>query len=294
MPGVIVGLRDLHYALLQQDDNSGVAYSAPVKITGAVQANINPNASVETLFADDGPMETAASTGQISLEMIAADFPLDVQAVLLGHTIENGRLKRKAGDVPPWVAIGFKSLKSNGKYRFVWLLKGKFQQPEQNHETKGDSINFQTPTLVGSFVKRDYDDEWIHQSDEDMATYVDSIGTGWFNSVEPSVDTVAPTVLSVTPADAATGVAADTTVQWVFSEAIQATDVTEGNFFLLDAANAQVAGSLSISADKTTVTFTPDANLSATTTYTAYVTTDVKDLAGNHLEDVYVTTFTTA
>jgi len=183
MPGVIIGLKDLHYALLQQDDENGVVYSAPVRIAGAVQANINPNASLETLFADDGPMETSASMGKIELELIAADFPLEVQAILLGHTVSGGVLKRKASDVPPWVAIGFKSLKSNGKYRFVWLLKGKFNQPEQNHETKGDTVNFQTPTLNGSFVKRDFDDEWIHQTDEDMTNYVDSIGSGWFDAV---------------------------------------------------------------------------------------------------------------
>lgn len=293
MPGVQIGLRDLHYALLTQDDTNGIAYDGPVKMIGAVQANINPNASLETLFADDGPMETAASMGQITLEMIASDFPLDVQAVLLGHTIVNGRLVRKAGDVPPWLAIGFKSLKSNGKYRFVWLLKGKFQLPEQNHETKGDSVNFQTPTLTGSFVKRDYDDEWIHQTDEDMASYTSDIGTNWFTSVIPNADVTAPVVSSVTPVDAAASVAVDTTVQWTFSEAIQPGDVTSGNFFVLDDLNSQVAGSLTISEDKTIVTFTPSSNLANSTTFTAYVTTNVKDLAGNHLADAHVTSFTT-
>ncbi len=187
MPGVLIGLRDLHYALLTKDDSTGVTYSAPVKIAGATQANINPNSSTEVLFADDGPMETASALGMIELEMIAADFPLDVQAVLLGHTVgANGVLTRKSSDIPPWVAIGFKALKSNGAYRFVWLLKGKFNQPEQNHETRGDSVNFQTPTLNGAFVKRDKDDAWILQTDEDMTGYQESIGTGWFSQVDPS------------------------------------------------------------------------------------------------------------
>lgn len=180
----IIGLRDLHYAIMTADTSSGATYQTPVKITGAIQANINPNPSVETLFADDGPMETAATLGQIELELVAADFPPEVQAALLGHTIDaDGVLHRKSTDNPPWVAIGFRSLKSNGKYRYVWLLKGKFMVPEQNHETKGDSINFQTPTLRGVFVKREYDDEWMRQIDEDSPNANPTVINDWFNSV---------------------------------------------------------------------------------------------------------------
>lgn len=184
----IVGLRDLHYAILVEDNETGVTYQTPVKIAGAIQANINPNPSVEALFADDGPMEVAATLGQIEVELVAADFPQEVQAELLGHTIDDdGVMHRKATDQPPWVAIGFRSLKSNGKYRYVWLLKGKFMVPEQNHETKGDSINFQTPTLRGVFVKREYDDEWMRQIDEDAQSANLTVIQNWFNSVEPTV-----------------------------------------------------------------------------------------------------------
>jgi len=186
MDGVVIGLKELHYALLTTDTEATILYATPVKIAGAIQANINPNAANETLFADDGPMETASSLGQIELELIAADIPLDIQAALLGHTISaKGVLRRSAGDIPPWVAIGFQTLKSNGKYRFVWLLKGKFTQPERKHETRGDKVNFQTPTIKGNFVKRDHDDDWILETDEDTTGYTESIGTGWFTQVDP-------------------------------------------------------------------------------------------------------------
>lgn len=183
--GVQIGLRDVYYALLTSDKVGSITYSAPVRITGAITANINPNASNETLFADDGPMETASTIGQIALEMAVADLSTEVQSVLLGHTISaKGVLLRKGGDIPPWVALGFKSLKSNGKYRYIWLVKGKFSVPEMNHETKGDTIAFQTPTIQGSFVKRDADDLWQKMADEDALTYDPLIGTNWFTDVE--------------------------------------------------------------------------------------------------------------
>lgn len=167
--GVQVGLRDVHYALLNSDDpDTGVEYSSPVNIIGAITANINPNASRESLHADDGPMETATSLGEVELELNVVDLSLATQATLLGHTPpDSGEMARKAGDTPPWVALGFKSLKSNGSYRWVWLLKGKFMVPEQNHETRGDTISFQTPTITGGFVKRDFDDEYQKLADDD-------------------------------------------------------------------------------------------------------------------------------
>jgi len=181
--GVQIGLRDVYYAILDSDEvGVGVQYQEPERIIGAITANINPNPSMETLFADDGPMETAATLGQIELELNVADLPLDIQAVLLGHgALSAGQLIRKAGDIPPWIALGFKSLKSNGSYRYVWLLKGKFMVPEQSHETKGDTITFQTPTINGQFVKRDYDDAYQLIGDDDVEGFEPS---NWFTATK--------------------------------------------------------------------------------------------------------------
>ena len=167
---VRVGLRDVHYAILDTDnDTDGATYEAPVGLIGAITANINPNASTETLFADDGPMEVASTLGNIELELTLADIPLPTQAILLGHTWDDAdkRLTRKSEDTPPWIAVGFRALKSNGNYRYVWLTKGKFMIPEEGHETRGDTIEFQTPTITGAFTKRDFDDIYQLLGDQD-------------------------------------------------------------------------------------------------------------------------------
>lgn len=288
-----IGLSNLHYALLTTDPKGGApTYGAPVAFSGgAIQANINPNTNMETLFGDDGPMEVATSLGQVELEMIASDFTLEEQAILLGHTISGGVLHRKGSDVPPWVAIGFKTLKSNGKYRFIWLAKGKFSMPEMKHETKGDSISFQTPTLKGSFVKRDSDDEWIKQADEDSPSYVASIGTDWFNGVY-AVDAVAPTV-AIVPADGASNVAVSANIVFTFDKAIDVADVTAANFIVMKADGTAVAGAFSVDAAHQVVTFDPTVNMSAATQYIAIVNTNVKSLSGVHLAANNVSNFTT-
>lgn len=181
-----IGLRDIYIALLTEDSVGGKAtYEAPERLAGAISANINPNSSSSTLFADDGPSDTAATLGEISLELNVKDIPLPMQAKLLGHTFEGGVLIKKGGDVPPWLAVGFRTLKSNGSYRYYWLTKGKFTTPEEDLKTKGDSVEFTTPTIKGSFVKRDSDDEWQRQADSDETESATAIAK-WFTSPLPA------------------------------------------------------------------------------------------------------------
>lgn len=178
-----IGLRDVHYALLTADTLDSCTYQTPEKLVGAISANVNPNTSSATLFADDGPYDSSSTLGEIELELNMADIPSVHANKLLGHEYKNGVLVKKATDTPPYLALGYRSLKSNGAYRYTWLLKGKFADGEQNNQTKGDSIEYQTPTITGSFVKRDYDDAWQVEADSDDETINPTTITGWFTAV---------------------------------------------------------------------------------------------------------------
>lgn len=180
-----IGLRDVHVALLTKDDSTGATYDTPEKVVGAISANVNPNPSSATLFADDGPYDSASTLGEIELELNMADIPPAMQAKLLGHTFANGILVRKSSDVPPWVAVAYRSLKSNGSYRYTWLYKGKFAEAEQENQTKGDSIEWKTPTITGSFVRRDFDDAWQIEAESDDTEAAASVAA-WFTQVIPT------------------------------------------------------------------------------------------------------------
>lgn len=136
------------------DETSGTpVFSTYTPLPGLIKLTINPNASTDTLFYDDGPGDTAATTGKVEVEIEKNALSSAEKAFLLGHQIDaNGVLISGATDVPPWVAIGFRTLKSNGKYRYVWLYKGKFVDPEETNDTKKDSIAFSTDTIKGQFV----------------------------------------------------------------------------------------------------------------------------------------------
>lgn len=294
--GVPIGLSNLVYAKLIDDPKGGKAtYEAPKHLVGAITANINPNASTETLFADDGPYETASTIGSISLELNVTDIPLEQQADLLGHTYQGGVLIRKSSDIPPWVAVGFKSLKSNGSYRYTWLAKGKFAASEQANQTKGDAISWNTPTIGGSFVKRNSDDEWERHIDEDDLDYVPSMGANWFNNPYGEASGTSPlAVSSVTPANNATAVPVSASVVWTLNNPIALSTATTGNFMLLEDGGGAVAADLTVNAARTTITLKPKANLKAATAYRAIMTTGAQDIYGSSLASASTTSFTTA
>lgn len=206
MKSVPIGLSNLVYAIMTSDTppttfggNDGITtYDSAVRVVGAITANFSPNASNDTLFADDGPYETASTLGAMTLELNIADLPPAQRAELLGaqYDEETGILTHSADDVPPYVAVGMAIKKSNGHSRLVWYLKGKFTAPDDNNQTKADSINWNTPTITGNFLKRDSDNAWRFAVDTDDPNVAADIEDTWFNSpnVKALLDRVAAPV----------------------------------------------------------------------------------------------------
>lgn len=62
---------------------------------------------------------------ELSFKTKMADIPLAIQEQIFGNQIDdNGVLVRTASDKPGYFAVGFKSEKSDGAFRYVWLYKG--------------------------------------------------------------------------------------------------------------------------------------------------------------------------
>ena len=188
-----IGCDNLVYALMTKEDTATTPpeYGEVILAPGVMSININPNGAQETLFADDGPMETASTLGKIDVEIQKNALTTKNKSDLLGHAIDsNGALVYGDSDVPPYVAMGFRTLKSNGKYRYVWLYKGKFTEPEDQNETKGDGINFQTDTINGQFMRLNNkykigDKEirpWKYELDAEHEGAKDTAIKSWFNA----------------------------------------------------------------------------------------------------------------
>ena len=100
----------------------------------------------------------------------------------------------------------------------------------------------------------------------------------WSWTTAAQADTTAPTITLVNPADLATNVAVNSSVNATFSEAMDPLSINTASFVV-----GGVAGTVTFNAASHVATFTPAANLAVDTSYTATVTVAAKDLAGNAL-----------
>lgn len=186
---VPVGLQDIYYAKLIKDDATGVEYDTPKMLLPAITANLTPTVNSATLFGNDGPIVTANALGEITLEIGIANITLETQADLLGSTLNaDGLLIDNSDDQAPEVALGFRRSMSDGSFVYTWLLKGKFQLPTEEAQTKQGEPSFQTPTITGVFLKRLFDGHWRFRADSNNPASAALIAS-WFTAV-PSADAV--------------------------------------------------------------------------------------------------------
>ncbi len=109
-------------------------------------------------------------------------------------------------------------------------------------------------------------------------------------------DTISPTVSSVTPISSAVGVDRDANITALFSEAMDVSTITPGNFELRDSSTNLVPATVTYAAGYYTAQLDPVSSLAYSTTYTATIksgVTGVADLSGNQLAADYTWSFTT-
>ncbi len=108
-----------------------------------------------------------------------------------------------------------------------------------------------------------------------------------------AIAVLTPTVTATAPANAATGVPINTIVAATFSAAMATATINTSTFTLACGAGTALSGTVAYAAASRTATFTPAANLPASTLCTATITVSAMDTAGTPLSSNFVWTFTT-
>jgi hypothetical protein len=103
----------------------------------------------------------------------------------------------------------------------------------------------------------------------------------------------APTVTSVAPLNAATGVCPSTVITAIFSVAMNPATINGLTFTLTGPGATQVVGVVTYDASSNTATLTPSSPLALSSVYTATITTGALDVYGIALAANYVWSFTT-
>jgi len=178
----------LNYPVYKTSTSAGV-------MGKAIQADISIEMNDGKLYGDDSLAEVDRSFKTGTLTLGVTDLSDAVQAALLGHAIANDVMTAKGTDTPAYASVGFYGVKmvSNAKYyRAVWFPKVLFSEPADANATKGESIAFGTPTIVGAIFD-DATNGWKQEKTFTTAT----LAQAWLDNLAGITAQVATPVPSV-------------------------------------------------------------------------------------------------
>jgi hypothetical protein len=151
-----VGMKYLTFAPITAGTaQSAITYGTGVVAEHAISGNITYNFDEQSLYGDDKLAEYFKGLTGYDIELGLTELD-DALAVLLGieraATATNITTYHMVADNTTSVGVGFvQTLIVNGAKSYVgyWFHKATFSINNENAQTKGESIEWQTPTLTG-------------------------------------------------------------------------------------------------------------------------------------------------
>ena len=189
---VRISVDRFHYACISNDDETSITYEESIHLPGINVVALRTNSSIGSFNSDDGVYETYVLEGDRDMQVSFAGLSNEVVAELTGAAYQNGLLEDKKNDSPPYVAVGFRTQKSNGRFRYVWLYKGRFAKADIDGYSKTSSLSPQPDIYTFKAVNRKYDGAWRRMLDSDDGnlpagvtdTELGNESNGWFSSLK--------------------------------------------------------------------------------------------------------------
>jgi len=153
-----INIKNLHYVVMDTEDTSSAnpVYNQTIKkpTVGMVSVDLNVNITEAELYADGILWTKNSDFKSAECSLTLADLPMEMQAEILGHTYDSTdkTLIKKAGDVAPYVALGFEFEMQDNSKMCIWMYKGKANPVSMSGETKGENISYGTNDLSITFA----------------------------------------------------------------------------------------------------------------------------------------------
>ncbi|MBP5383559.1 MAG: hypothetical protein J6Y57_01130 [Lachnospiraceae bacterium] len=176
-----VGLRKPYVA---KYDRQTKRYSDGFRYSHAVSMGITPNYAEASLYGDDSQQEYEKQFTNAAVTLGTTSTPLQAASTMFGHTIEGKKVIYKTTDEANYVGIGITGVeKIDGKSQYVALiiLCAKFTDSAENYQTKGDQIQFNTPSIEGAAIAADDEGNWKITKIFDTAEEADAFVRDYLN-----------------------------------------------------------------------------------------------------------------
>lgn len=142
-------------AITAETEGSAITYGTGKVLGRMISANISWTRNDNPLYADDAIAENDNGVTGGTIELNVDDISDDGRVYVLGETevTVTGGTEYETTEAPaPYVGVGFLRVKRKAgvtSYIAEWVHKVQFGMDSEEAQTKGESIEWQTPTLNG-------------------------------------------------------------------------------------------------------------------------------------------------
>lgn len=159
-----IGLQHVVAAKLgTETDGSAPTYQSGGMVIGkAMAANLTLNRNDNPLYADDAEAENDNGVVGGTIEINIDDLSIEARKFVLGEeevTTGTGNSATTeywtTEEAAPYVGVGYLRVRrKNGttSYEALWYPKVQFGENNENASTKGQQIEWQTPTIIGRIM----------------------------------------------------------------------------------------------------------------------------------------------
>ena len=154
-----IGMRHVVAAkVATENPGAALTYSAGMVVGKAIQGNLTWDRNDNPLYADDAVAETDNGATGGTIELVTDDvraYLLGDEAITTGSGDAATTEYESTEEAAPYVGFGYMRVRvKNGvtTYQAVWYHKAQFSEGSENAQTKGQTIEWQTPTLTGRIM----------------------------------------------------------------------------------------------------------------------------------------------
>ena len=152
----MIGMRYVVASPIQSHtDGSEPTYGTGFVVGGAISGNLSITRNDNNLYYDDVLGESDNGIVATSLELGIDDLLEEVEEKLLNvvkKTSNSVNTYYETSKAAPYVGLGYLRVRKKDnvvKYQAVWNYKMQFGVTSENSTTKGQTIEWQTPTITG-------------------------------------------------------------------------------------------------------------------------------------------------
>lgn len=159
-----------------REKDGKASYSGGIRFGKAIKIEIDPQYEDVSDYGDINDTDEEQEIAYADISLNTDEIPETAETMMFGHEAVSGEVISDEKDRSRYVGVGarVRSVRRGQiKYIGIWLHKAIFTEGSQSHDTKGDSISYQTPTTKGKAIP-DIEGKWRTKKTFDTAKEADS------------------------------------------------------------------------------------------------------------------------